>query len=550
MPPPPPFSRRACGILLHPTSIPGRSWCGDLGESARRFVDFLQAAGQSYWQTLPLGPPGYRDTPYQALSAIAGNDQLIALEPLAALGLLEVDDSALTGPLSHERRHEALQRAWERLHGAGSGGGGAGFGGAGGGAAAAAASVGRLVEEFQAFCERERAWLDDYALFASLKDAHGGRPWRRWPAPLRRRDPAALASARTLLVREIDFHQFRQWLFRRQWAELRTYARERGIAMIGDAPIFVALDSADAWSHPSLFLLDAESRPLEVAGVPPDYFSADGQLWGNPIYDWEAMRAEGFAWWVARMQATLSLCDAVRLDHFIGFHRNWAVPAHAKTAREGRWISAPGRELLETLRRSLGGLPIIAEDLGFLIDEVRALRDDFGLPGMKVLQFAFSGGPGVENDHLPHTFPPRCIVYTGTHDNDTTVGWWRRKPKSRAATGAATGAATPAPAPADSARAKESREIAREHAFAKAYLGFSGTGRKIHWDLIRCAYASVADTAIVPLQDVLGLGSKARMNKPGVEKGNWQWRYDPSSLSDPLRERLRTLAATYGRVAS
>ncbi|MFN8547362.1 MAG: 4-alpha-glucanotransferase [Candidatus Eisenbacteria bacterium] len=345
----------------------------------------------------------------------------------------------------------------------------------------------------------------------------------QWDRPLGRREPWALERLRRDRAEQIRYQEFLQWQFRRQWGALRRYANERGVALVGDAPIFVALDSADVWAHPDIFLLDEDGRPQVVAGVPPDYFSKDGQLWGNPLYDWEALRARDFDWWIDRLRTVFSLTDAVRLDHFIGFYRAWAVPARAKTARRGKWLLNPGREMFTRAAEVLGPLPVIAEDLGFLIDEVRALRDDLGFPGMKVLQFAFSGGP--DNEHLPHQHPRRSVVYTGTHDNDTTVGWWKRRPKRRG----------------------EAESIAHEREFALRYLGLERRPKEIHWELLRLAFSSVAQTVIVPMQDLLGLGSGARMNTPGKRRGNWSWRFRAEDLSPELSARLRRLTETYGR---
>ncbi len=495
---PSPLDRRASGVLCHPTSLPGPHSTGDLGPSAYRFVDFLAAAGQRMWQVLPLGPPGFGATPYQTLSAFAGSPGLISPERLLEDGFLTAEEceASRAGP---SERESALWQAFQRFESSGA------------------------TAELDAFREEEAGWLSDYVLFTAAKGFRGGKPWLQWDRPLGRREPWALERLRQDRAEQIRYQEFLQWQFRRQWSALRAYANERDVALIGDAPIFVALDSADVWARPEIFLLDEEGRPEVLAGVPPDYFSKDGQLWGNPLYDWAALAERDFDWWIDRLRAMFELCDAVRLDHFIGFYRAWAVPARAKTARRGRWMLVPGRELFAHAREVLGDLPVIAEDLGFLIDEVRDLRDDLGFPGMKVLQFAFSSGAG--NEHLPHHYPSRAVVYTGTHDNDTTVGWWKRRPKKRG----------------------EAESLAEERAFTQRYLGLDRRPREIHWELIRLALASVADTVIVPMQDLLGLGSGARMNTPGKRRGNWTWRFREGDLSPELAERLRRLSETFGR---
>jgi 4-alpha-glucanotransferase len=488
-------------VLLHPTSLPGRFGIGDLGPSAEEFVRFLQAAGQSLWQVLPLGPTGYGDSPYQCFSAFAGNPLLVSPERLVESGLLE--GGALAGaPAFPDARVDfgavipwkraLLERAAEGFASRGE----------------RAAKV-----RFHDWCAHHAGWLEDYALFMALKDAGGGAPWSEWPAPLRRREPAALAAARETHAARLHAHRFAQWAFFHQWAALRAHAREHGIQLMGDAPIFVALDSADVWARPELFQLDAEGRPTAVAGVPPDYFSETGQLWGNPLYHWDALAGDGYAWWIARVRALLELVDRVRLDHFIGFTRCWAVPAGAVDAREGRFQGGPGEALFRALEAAVGALPIVAEDLGVVTPEVEALRDEFAFPGMKILQFAFGGT--ATSAFLPHTFTRNCVVYTGTHDNDTTAGWW--------------------------ASAAE-----RERDFLRRYLDRDVADPG--WALLRMGAASVADTFLVPAQDLLGLPAEARMNFPGRPSGNWSWRLPQGALDGALASRLRDVTALYGRL--
>jgi len=493
---------RSSGVLLHPTSLPGPWGIGDTGREAHRFVDWLASAGQSLWQMLPLGPTGFGDSPYQCFSAFAGNPLLASPDALLADGLLVKDD------LAHAPRFPAdhvdfgavigwktalLERAAGRL--------------------ADGAGVPRgLREEFDGWRREHAAWVEDVALFLALKDAHGGASWVEWSEPLRRREPSALAAARERHAHAVFAHAFRQWAFFRQWGELRAYAASRGVAIVGDAPIFVAHDSADVWANPGLFQLGEDGRPTAVAGVPPDYFSETGQLWGNPLYRWDAMAADGYAWWIERMRAILALVDRVRLDHFIGFTRSWAVPASAADAREGEFQPGPGAALFRALGAALGRLPILAEDLGVVTPEVEALRDEFAFPGMKVLQFAF--GAGADNAFLPHRYVRNCVVYTGTHDNDTTVGWWK----------------------------SASRE---ERHHAQTYL--ASPLHEPAWDLLRAGMASVADTCVVPAQDLLQLGTDARMNFPGRPAGNWSWRVPKGALDGALAQRLRRIAELYGR---
>lgn len=493
---------RKAGVVLHLTSLPSRWGIGDMGPEAYRFVDFLRAAGQTVWQVMPLGPTGYGDSPYQCFSAFAGNPLLISPDLLAVEGLLGPDDLGEVPPSFPDDKVQysevipwkeaLLTKAYERFE-------------------AEASDWDRT--RFERFRELDgvRPWLTDYALFRALKEAHGGAEWTTWDPALRRRDPEALAAAAATHARAVRRHEFLQWLFFTQWNGLRDYARLAGVRFMGDAPIFVAHDSADAWSHQDLFHLDAAGKPEVVAGVPPDYFSATGQLWGNPLYDWEAMEAEGFGWWISRLRTMLSLVDVVRLDHFRGFQAYWEVPGGDDTAMNGRWVEAPGEALFEAMKKALGNLPIVAEDLGVITPEVEALRDQFEFPGMKVLQFAFGGDP--DDEYLPHNHIPRAVVYSGTHDNDTTQGWW------------------------------DSLDEATR-ARVKAY---TGGGADPCGDLIRLAFASVGALALVPMQDHLRLGAAARMNVPGAGEGNWSWRFRWEDVPGELAEQLAQLTRTFGR---
>lgn len=493
-----PTSKRAAGVLFHPTSLPGPHGIGTLGRAAFTWVDFLVGAGQKWWQILPLGPTGYGDSPYQCFSALAGNPYLVDLEAVRDDGLLTAAELAVSFPVDHvdfgpviEFKNKALARAWER------------FG-------ASARPV--LRAEFEAFTAAEAGWLDDFALFMALKDSNGGVSWQEWEAPLRLRDAAALAQSRAALRSAIGLHQFRQFLFFRQWRAVKRYANERGVHLIGDVPIFVSIDSADVWARPELFQLDDARRPIAVAGVPPDYFSATGQLWGNPLYDWEAVAADNYAWWIDRLRATLAQVDLIRIDHFRGFEAYWRIPAGNPTAEFGVWTPGPGRALFDQLRATLGDLPLIAEDLGVITPGVDGLRQAAALPGMRVLQFAFGGA--TEDRFLPHMYEHDTVVYTGTHDNDTTRGWY-----------------------------EHITEAERDR--VRRYLACDG--RDVAWDMIRAAWMSVADLAVAPLQDVLDLGSPARMNTPGQPAGNWSWRLLPDQLQPWHRDRLGDLTAIYAR---
>jgi 4-alpha-glucanotransferase len=504
---------RCSGILLHVTSLPGHFGIGDLGPSAYEFADFLLAAGQKLWQVLPLNPTGYGDSPYQCFSAFAGNPMLISLERLRDQGLLQASDLAQApqfpegvvdfGPVI-EFRMATLRRAAQAFFADGSGADRAAF---------------------VRFCESASPWLDDYALFMACKGAHHGTMWTEWDAQIRKRDPHGLSDWSRKLAPEVEAFKYWQFEFFQQWEQLRTYCQQRGIRLMGDVPIYVAHDSADVWAHPELFYLDDQGRPTVVSGVPPDYFSATGQLWGNPIYRWGLFADTGYKWWIERFRASLALFDLVRLDHFRGFESYWEVPATEITATNGRWVKGPGEGLLLSLQNALGELPIVAENLGVITPPVEKLRQQFGLPGMSLLQFAFGNDPQGPS-FRPHNYTRDLAAYTGGHDNDTTVGWW-----------SSTGGG-------DSTRTPE--DVSKEHDFARLYLNFHDDSA-INWVMIRAVLASVADLAIVPLQDVLGLGSDARMNLPGKVSGNWRWRYRPGALTDDLRARLRSLVALYDR---
>ncbi len=491
---------RASGILLHPTSLPGSYGIGDLGAEAFRFVDFLGRSGQTYWQILPLGPTGYGDSPYQSFSAFAGNTLLISPEKLIEDHLITTDDLSdrpnfPNGKVSfgdvYHWKTDLLRLAYDRFRQDTNDG---------------------LSAEFEAFGSDNVFWLEDYALYRAIKASHEHKPWYKWPDEIKRHNADAISDARHSLKYEIEAEKFYQFLFFRQWAAVKTYANEKGVKIIGDIPIFVALDSADVWCNQDKFKLNEDGTPKFVAGVPPDYFSKTGQLWGNPIYYWDAMLADKFSWWAARIVSALTMADVVRLDHFIGFVRNWEVPGEDKTAENGSWIDVPGRELFTILRSVLVDLPVIAEDLGSLTPEVESLRDDFGMPGMRILQYGFGGDP--QNRDLPHNYVHNSVAYSGTHDNDTVVGWYKATPK-------------------------------KVRAHCRKYLNVKS--REINWNMIRAVMASVADTAIIPVQDILGLGSNARMNTPATDSGNWGWRLTAGDLTDEISARLRDLSEMYGR---
>lgn len=476
----PTLSQRAAGVLLHPTSLPGPFENGDLGPSAQRFAEWLAEAGLAWWQTLPVGPSGPGSSPYSSPSSFAGGPHLVSPELLVEDGLLDAADFA-----GAPAKDALLRKAFARF---------------------AKEGRGALWDEFRSFHKKHADWLEDWAMYAALSQARKNAPWYEWEPAVRDRrfkewDRPVLAS----VGENVTYHQFVQFLFERQWDALRAHCRRLGVDLIGDVPIYAALGSADCWARRDLFRLDAEGRPEAVAGVPPDYFCEDGQLWGNPLYRWERHKEEGWAWWLSRLKQARKRFSAVRLDHFIGFCRYWEVPACAKTAREGRWAPGPGAEFFEAVRRELPDLELIAEDLGAVDEAIFALRDRFALPGMRVLQFAF-GTDAQAARFLPENYPPRTVAYTGTHDNDTARGWWETS-------------ATP-----------------EERGRARRYLGGEGA-----WSMIRALFKSPANTVIVPLQDFLGLGSSARMNVPGVEKGNWTWRLAPGQLSGGLAGEVKKL---------
>lgn len=487
-----PFAQRRAGILLHPTSLPGQNNCGGLGSKAFRFVDFLAEAGIGVWQMLPLGPTHADGSPYQCTSVHAGHPRLICLRRLVAWGWLEAshdpDDSC-----DERARAQQLQAAY------------AGF-------------LRNAKEEdkraFAAFRAMHAAWLDDYALYEALRAEHRQACWCDWPPALRDRDPAALAEANRRLAAQIEQVRFTQFVFFRQWHQLREYANSRGVLLFGDVPIFVAYDSAEVWAQREYFRVDADGRPEVVAGVPPDYFSETGQRWGNPHYRWDRIEQDGFRWWIERMRTQRELFDLIRIDHFRGFEAHWEIPADADTAVDGCWVKAPGERLFQALLDNFHDLPLVAEDLGTITAEVEALRTRFGLPGMKILQFAFGGD--ANNPYLPHNHQRLSVVYTGTHDNDTTLGWYDGLDE-------------------------------RTRAHLRDYLGHDAEG--IPWLLIRAAFASVAVFAVVPMQDVLELGSEHRMNTPGVTGGNWRWRFQWEQVPEGLENRLRRLTELYGRQA-
>ena len=491
--------KRSSGMLLHPTSFPGRYGIGDLGPQAVHFIDFLADAGCKLWQVLPLGPTGYGDSPYQCFSAFAGNPYLVSPDVLLEQGLLLPEDLADMPAWDSARvdfgalyrwKPGLLDRSFARF---------------------AALARGPLQAEFETFMASNAGWLDDFALFMALKDANGGVSWNEWPVEQRDRQAAALQAARQQYARPILLQQYRQFLFFRQWSDLRAHVHSRGLQIVGDIPIFVAMDSADAWSHPDLFFLDETGKPSVVAGVPPDYFSVTGQLWGNPLYDWPKHKQSGYAWWIERIRSSLSMVDIVRIDHFRGFAGYWEIPGDALTAVDGRWVPGPGADLFHAIRAALGDLPIIAEDLGEITPDVFALRDQFGLPGMKILQFAFSG---PDNAFLPHHYSPNCVAYTGTHDNDTSLGWYRTAP-------------------------------AQERDYYHRYL--SHDNADVPGDMLRAIWGSVAVFAIAPLQDFLRMGAEARMNFPGKVGGFWTWRMDERVLDENLKNQLRELNWVFQR---
>ena len=492
---------RAAGILLHPTSLPSPYGIGDLGPSAHAWIEWLAAAGVRWWQVLPLNPPGPGFSPYSSTSTFAGNPLLISPELLVEDGLLSREDlegypGLPTEYVAWERlvpaKEALLRKAWDNL---------------------VEREPGALADELDAFTGEQRWWLEDFALFDALKRVHGGAPWYEWPEELRLHRPEALHAWADANCMETGFSRFCQFLFFRQWRSLKEHARRAGVRILGDVPIFVSLDSAEVWSRRELFRLDEQGRPTVVAGVPPDYFSETGQRWGNPLYDWERHAEDGYSWWIARFGTALELCDAVRLDHFRGFVAHWEIPAEEETAVNGRWVPGPGRALFDAVRAALGDLPFVAEDLGTITEDVHELRRGLGLAGMAILQFAFS--PEPRSTYIPYSHTRDLVVYTGTHDNNTTVGWWQ----------------------------EEASEGEKD--LLRRYLG--SDAHEVHWDLIRLALSSVADLAVVPHQDLVGLGSDCRMNTPGRAEGNWSFRITPWMLDRRVQGRLADLTWVYGR---
>jgi 4-alpha-glucanotransferase len=488
--PAPPTAGRGVVALLPPTSLPGADPSGDLGAAAFRFIDFLSAAGMGIWQMLPLGPTHADGSPYQCLSIHAGNTALISLTRLQEWGWLEAEDAgrAPAGPEHRQSRLRAAHQGYLR------------------------AATPQEATAFAQFQSQHAHWLDDYALYQTLRQEQAGQPWWTWPAALRDRAPGALDQARARLAPIMQQVRFEQYVFFRQWNELRHYANTHGVWLFGDMPIFVAHDSADVWAQPDYFLLDPQGQPTVVAGVPPDYFSVTGQRWGNPLYHWERMQADGFRWWLTRVRTQLALFDLLRIDHFRGFEAYWEIPVAETTAVHGRWVAAPGDALLKALQANFDPLPLVAEDLGIITREVTALRERYALPGMRILQFAFDGG--ADNPYLPHRYDRNSVVYTGTHDNDTTLSWF------------------------------EDLTPEQQHRVGD-YLGFPA--EPMPWPLIRAALASVADLAIIPMQDVLALGAGQRMNTPGTTAGNWDWRFAWEQVDAGLAPRLRHLTQLFER---
>ena len=493
---------RSSGILLHPTSLPGKYGIGSLGKEAYKFVDFLKKSNQKLWQIFPLGPTGYGDSPYQCFSSFAGNPYLIDFDLLIEQNLLTEEDlkdvnfggneEYIDYGAIYNQKYPLLRKAYENFKANGNK---------------------ELKEKLETFKTENSSWLDDYSLYISLKNHFNGLPWNEWEDDIRTRKEAAINKYKAELADEIEYNNFIQFLFFTQWNNVKKYANDNGIKIIGDIPIFVAVDSSDAWANPEIFLFDPELKPVKVAGVPPDYFSATGQLWGNPLYDWDKLKELNYKWWVDRVKANLSTCDIIRIDHFRGFDEYWAVPYGDKTAENGTWCPGPRTDLFNAIKNELGELPIIAEDLGTMTQGVIDLREATGFPGMKILGFAFDSKE--ENDYLPHTYTKNCVVYTGTHDNDTLIGWFTKANED-------------------------------DKQFARNYLN-SRSDNEIHWDAIRGAWSSVANMAIAPIQDFLGLGSEARINTPGLASGNWQWRLKEGVLTDELVERIAKLTKVYSR---
>lgn len=500
------MSRRASGILLHISSLPARYGIGDFGPAAYRFVDFLSSTGQSFWQVLPLNPTdaALGNSPYSSSSAFALNPLFISPEILVREGLLKVgvNDSIPEFPEDRVAYREVVAYK-RRLFGD----------------AFSVFQSSKDKAEYRIFCERNAYWLNDFALFESLKNEFHWKVWSDWPRDIRDRQPQAIEN----VVRErgdsIEYVKFLQYVCAKQWAALQQHCTDSGVQLIGDIPIYVTYDSADVWSHPYIFKLDSDRKPVVVAGVPPDYFSETGQLWGNPVYDWDVLKDRRYAWWIKRMERSLDLYDLARIDHFRGLVAYWEVDANEKTAVNGRWVTVPTDDFFSTLRSHLFNLPLIAEDLGYITADVREVVRSLGLPGMKILQFAF-GADMPEHPYLPHNYDRNCVVYTGTHDNNTVRGWFENEADKRC---------------------KER---------VKEYFGIEPSAHDIHWTMLRAAMMSVAEIAIAPLQDVLGLGQEARMNKPAVANGNWTWRYSDEMLSNSVIHRLKEITRIYGRSTS
>jgi 4-alpha-glucanotransferase len=503
---------RASGILLHPTSLPGKFGIGDLGEVAFRFIDFLSDTGQRLWQILPLGPTGYGNSPYQTLSVFAGNPLLISLEKLAEDRLLNSQDFDTIPYFSNSMvDYEAvikyktllLKKSFISFE---------------------MRADKEELNSFESFCTNNASWLDIYSLFMAFREVRGFHPWNNWGNDVKKYSPDLIQHWSGKLHREIRYHKYIQFQFNKQWSVLKQHCNERGIKIIGDIPIFVALDSAEVWSHSEMFNLDGYGKPPVVAGVPPDYYNQAGQIWGNPLYKWDVIKEDNYNWWIERMKYACTQMDIIRLDHFRGFEKYWEIPATEVTAINGKWVAGPGADLFETIEKELGVLPIIAEDLGVITPEVTTLRDRFNLPGMKVLQFAF-GNDALADEYKPHNYIPNCCVYTGTHDNNTTIGWFKGG--------------------REEVTTRTQQEMEEERKRALSYLGTNGS--EINWDFIRLALMSVANIGIIPLQDVLGLGSEARMNIPGTIKGNWRWRFTFDMVTDDIKSRLQGLTRLSGR---
>lgn len=492
---------RSSGILMHPSSFHSNYGIGDLGKGAYEFIDFLILSGQKLWQTFPLGPTGYGDSPYQCFSAFAGNPLLLSIDSIIEDSLLSKNDIPNIEFNSEYVDYGKVINFKTQLF------------------YIAYENFKRLdcpikKSKLEIFVKNNKLWLEDYSLFAALKDHFGGKAWTDWNEDIKTRKTKAIIHYRSILEDKCNYYKFLQYLFHEQWSKVKSYANVNGIKIIGDIPIFVAFDSADAWANSELFLFDQDKKPVKVAGVPPDYFSKTGQLWGNPLYNWEKLKDTKFEWWIDRVRSNLELCDIIRIDHFRGFSAYWAVPYGEKTAINGSWEPCPGRELFDAIQKALGKLPIIAEDLGLITPDVEELRDQFNFPGMKILQFAFDSKD--ESNHLPHIYIKNSVVYTGTHDNDTCVGWYKKADKD-------------------------------DKNFANQYLNIKETNN-IHWTFIRSAWSSVANFALAPMQDILGLDSEGRMNTPGIASGNWQWRIKQKDLKNKeIIEKLKNLTEIYFR---